>query len=112
VTPGYASNHDNSYTLDAHAVQTGKERHNQRLDERTPSAASLLNNPEKWLSSTEQRLRTRDKKTSGKTLEKSHVESRDEAPEARLSQVGEEQSQVYIYIYMYTRVYTYIYACI
>jgi len=112
VMPGYASNHDNSYTPDTNAIQTGKEWHNQRLDERTPFAASLHNNPEKWLSSTELRLRTRDKKTSGKTSEKSQAESRYEAPEARLSQVGQKQSLLNIYIYMYTRVYTCIYAYI
>ena len=66
-TPAYAADHGGSASR--------RDREKQRMEERTPSAASLLNNPEKWLSSTEQRLKEKDR-----------------AEPARLSMVGEEKA--------------------
>ena len=73
-TPGgYSTVDDQGSATETRLV----EREDKRLSARNPSAASLLNNPEKWLSSTEQRLQT---KSRGADIKE----------QSRLSRVGEE----------------------
>jgi Tfp pilus assembly protein PilF/Ca2+-binding EF-hand superfamily protein len=74
-TPGgYSTVDDQGSATETRLV----ERENKRLSARNPSAASLLNNPEQWLSSTEQRLQTKDRRGDVKE-------------QSRLSRVGEER---------------------
>ena len=77
---GYTTVEDQGSTAEMRLV----EREKKRLSARNPSAASLLNNPEKWLSSTEQRLQARDSADS-------HKGNTQQRP--RLSKVGEDRDR-------------------